>query len=240
MFVQWLKDSSHTVVFTGAGMSTESGLPDFRSAAQGLWKDQDPMQLASVHALENNREECVEFYRARIAETLKHKPHRGHEILAGWEKQGLVQAIITQNVDGYHYQAGSSNVIELHGTRAKVFCMTCRREFPSGRYLDVGGAICDCGGFLHPSVVLFGEYLSAQNLQRADEEASKADLFIVLGSSLQVSPANQYPLLAKQNGAKLVIVNMEPTVMDHYADLVINNRKIGDILAEVEEIYNLE
>lgn len=232
MLANLIKESAYTVIFSGAGMSTESGIPDFRSAAKGLWNQKDPMKLASIDALENNREECVEFYRARIAETKKHRPHRGHELLAQWEKQGLVHAVITQNVDGYHAQAGSKNVIELHGTRAKVFCMECRREYHSDRYLKPDGTECTCGGFLRPAVVLFGEYLSPADLSQAEEESNRAELFIVLGSSLQVSPANQYPLIAKNKGAKLVIVNMEPTPLDQYADLVINNRQIGEVLEE--------
>lgn len=234
MLAQWLKDSNHTVVFTGAGMSTESGLPDFRSARTGLWNKVDPTRLASIDALENNQEEFRTFYQKRLQSVQDYKPHAGHELLAKWEKMGLVQAIITQNVDGFHHQAGSKNVIELHGTLRTVHCHTCGRSYPS-RVFAEGHGTCECSGFLRPSVVLFGEMLPYDAVEQAEVETAKADLFIVLGSSLTVSPANFFPVEAKENGAKLVIVNMEETDYDDMADLVINERKIGEVLQQVDE-----
>lgn len=233
MLSQWLKESNYTVIFTGAGMSTESGLPDFRSQS-GLWNQVDPTKLASIDALENNRDAFVSFYKKRLKSIQGHKPHAGHEILGKWEKAGIVHAVITQNVDGFHHQAGSENVTELHGTLRTVHCHTCQRRYPSTEFLN-GKLACECGGFLRPSVVLFGEMLPMDAVERAEAEMAKADLFIVLGSSLTVSPANFFPIEAKQNGAKLVIVNMEPTDYDHFADLVINDRKIGDLLQEVDQ-----
>lgn len=231
MIRDWLRKSNHTVVFTGAGMSTESGLPDFRSANQGLWQQKDPSQVASVQALNNNVEEFIDFYRKRVLGVKEYEPHRGHRILAEWEKQGRIHSIITQNVDGFHQQAGSQKVAELHGTLQKVHCQTCGISYSSEEFLD-GSYRCSCGGILRPSVVLFGEMLPEQPFEMAFDEASRADLFIVLGSSLSVTPANQFPLIAKENGAKLVIANQEATPLDGYADLVINNRQIGDVLAE--------
>ncbi len=230
MLKKLLENSKYTVVFTGAGMSTESGLPDFRSAAKGLWKMKDPSQYASIDALYNNRKEFTEFYRIRIENLLKHEPHKGHYILADLEKKGIVKSIITQNVDGYHKKAGSENVMELHGRLYELFCLSCRASYPCERYLEEGGVQCRCGGFIRPSVVLFGEGLPEDAMDKAYKETMKADLFIVLGSSLQVSPANQYPLIAKRNGAKLVIINMEPTIMDSYFDIVVNDCSIGEYL----------
>lgn len=236
MIKDWLEKSTHVVVFTGAGMSTESGLPDFRSANQGLWQQKDPSQVASVQALNTNVDEFIDFYRKRVLGIKEYGPHRGHRILAEWEKKGRLHSIITQNVDGFHQQAGSQKVAELHGTLQKVHCQSCGTFYSSEEFLE-GSYRCQCGGTLRPSVVLFGEMLPEQPFEMAFDEASRADLFIVLGSSLSVSPANQFPLIAKEHGAKLVIVNQEATPLDGYADVVINNRQIGDVL---EEWHRLE
>lgn len=231
MFKQWLTESRYTVVFTGAGMSTESGLPDFRSSKQGMWKNLDPGKIASIDALNNNVHEFIDFYRNRVLGVKEFGPHKGHFLLADWEKQGLIQSIITQNVDGFHQLAGSRRVAELHGTLQTLYCQSCGKKDNSEKYIDQFYH-CECGGLLRPSIVLFGEMLPHDAFQMAMEESEKADLFIVLGSSLSVTPANQFPLIAKEQGAKLVIVNQEPTDFDRYADLVIHDRKIGEVLEE--------
>ncbi|MCE0452067.1 NAD-dependent deacylase [Brevibacillus sp. AF8] len=228
----WLRTSSFTVVFTGAGMSTESGLPDFRSQS-GLWRGKDPMQLASTRAMMENREAFVEFYQMRIQGLLSCKPHAGHEWLAEWERRGLVHGIITQNVDGFHQEAGSLGVAELHGSLAKIRCLACGTEYAHTRYLEDQGTICACGGFLRPGVVLFGESLPQSQVDQAISWTEQADLFIVLGSSLTVSPANWFPQHAKERGAKLVIVNQEPTPLDAWADEVIQKERIGDVLQRI-------
>ncbi|GGJ57427.1 NAD-dependent deacetylase [Anoxybacillus voinovskiensis] len=233
MLANWLKESTTTVVFTGAGMSTESGLPDFRSAKTGLWHTKNPQQLASTYALKHNREEFVAFYQYRIRTLLECQPHIGHTILADWQKRGIIHQIVTQNVDGFHQQAGSTNVVELHGTLRTVYCLRCKQTYDVKRYVDEQFE-CTCGGFLRPSVVLFGESLPSFAIDQAWTAAQQADLWIVLGSSLQVSPANELPVIAKRSGAKLVIVNMEPTELDDWADLTIHNRKIGDVLQEID------
>lgn len=232
MLKEWLKESQHAVVFTGAGMSTESGLPDFRSS-KGLWRKKDPNKLASTEALNNNVQEFIDFYRERVLGVKEFRPHDGHFILADWERDGVIKSIITQNVDGFHQQAGSIRVAELHGTLQKLHCQSCGKEYSSEEYVNEE-YFCQCGGILRPSIVLFGESLPEAAFQFAFQEAQKADLFIVLGSSLTVTPANQFPLIAKENGAKLVIINMEQTSFDMYADLVINDRKIGELLNEVD------
>ncbi len=231
LLLEKLKKSNYTVVLTGAGMSTESGLPDFRSSG-GLWAKEDPSTIASTDALNRNVEKFFEFYRHRVIGLQSCKPHIGHEILAKWEKEGLIQSIITQNVDGFHQKAGSKNVVELHGTLQKVHCQSCGKEYNNDKYVNEQYQ-CECGGKLRPSVVLFGEMLPEDALMKAAEESEKADLFIVFGSSLTVTPANQFPLIAKQNGAHLTIVNMEPTELDLYADETVHGRKIGEILKEL-------
>lgn len=234
MLHEWLKDSSHTVIFTGAGMSTESGLPDFRSTNRGIWRKKDPSKIASVDALNHHVEDFIEFYHERVLGVKEYGPHKGHQILADWEKKGLVQAIVTQNVDGFHQAAGSKHVHELHGTLQELHCQSCGKTYDSSLYLDKDYH-CTCGGVLRPSIVLFGEMLPEDAFSAAYEQAKQADLFIVLGSSLSVTPANQFPEIAKQNGARLVIVNQEKTPLDEYADLLIFDRKIGAYLEEINK-----
>lgn len=236
MLDKWLREAKYTVVFTGAGMSTESGLPDFRSS-KGLWKQKDPTKLASIEALNNNVEAFIEFYRTRVLGVSEYKPHKGHYILADWEKRHIIHSIITQNVDGFHTDAGSKRVAELHGTLKKLHCQFCGKGYSSQEYINEE-YYCECGGILRPSIVLFGEALPQDAFEMAYEEAKKADLFIVLGSSLTVTPANQFPIIAKQNGAKLVIINHDPTDFDRFTDLVINDRKIGDVLKELDQQLN--
>ncbi|QHZ57366.1 NAD-dependent deacylase [Brevibacillus sp. NSP2.1] len=231
---KWLQESPGAVVFTGAGMSTESGLPDFRSQT-GLWRGNDPQKLASTQAMRSNRESFVEFYRMRIEGLCSCKPHAGHEILAKWEQRGLLAGIITQNVDGFHQRAGSRAVAQLHGTLTTVSCIRCRKSYPSERYLQEEGSQCECGGFVCPDVVLFGESLPQSQIDLAVEWTERAPLLIVLGSSLTVSPANWFPQRAKENGARLVIVNQEPTPLDGWADLVVHDVKIGELLSRTEQ-----
>lgn len=233
LLARLLKDSKYTVIYTGAGMSTESGLPDFRSAKTGLWEQEDPTQVASTEALNRDVEKFFQFYRQRVLGVKDCQPHTGYDILSRWEKDGIIQSIITQNVDGFHAETGSKNIIELHGTLQEVHCQTCKKEYDSSMY-EKESFYCGCGGKLRPSVILFGEALPEEPFMKAAEESEKADLFIVLGSSLTVTPANQFPLIAKESGAKLVIVNLEPTHFDQHADLVINDKKIGALLTEVD------
>ena len=230
-FISLLKQASHTVVFTGAGMSTESGLPDFRSAEGGLWEKFNPNELANVDALYNNQTEFTKFYQHRLSSITEHEPHDGHLILADWEKSGIIHGIITQNVDGFHHDAGSKNVMELHGTFRTFYCHDCGREHPRDDYLR-GDATCyACNGIVRPGIILFGETLQQDVFTKAEAAALEADLFIVLGSSLTVSPANMFPLQAVDSGAKFIIVNNDPTPFDSEADLVIQDRSIKEVLA---------
>ena len=231
---QWLADAKHCVFFTGAGMSTESGLPDFRSAERGLWKKFNPSELAHVRALENNRDEFTAFYQARLADINQYQPHAGHKILADWEQRGLHQGIITQNVDGFHSDAGRHKVMELHGSFGDLHCHSCAVSMPRSDYL-AGQGYCQCGGTIRPGIVLFGEMLPQDTFQQAEQATLASDLMIVLGSSLSVSPANSFPRLAKQAGARLVIVNNEATELDYLADLVINQQPIKALLEQLNQ-----
>jgi NAD-dependent deacetylase len=238
LLLDLIKKSKYTIIYTGAGMSTESGLLDFRSAKTGLWENEDPTSVASTDALNRDVERFFQFYRERVLGVKDCNPHKGHDILARWERKGVIKGIITQNVDGFHSVAGSGNVMELHGTLQKVHCQSCGQVYGNEMY-EAEIFYCTCGGKLRPSVVLFGEGLPEETFMKAIDASERADLFIVLGSSLTVTPANQFPLVAKENGAKLVIVNLEPTLFDHYADQVIHDRKIGDVLAEIDSLLAL-
>lgn len=232
---KWLQEARHAVIFSGAGMSTESGLQDFRSADRGMWNDRNPAELASTTALHNHQDEFVRFYQWRIQEMMKAKPNAGHKLLAQWEEAGMIRGIITQNVENYHEQAGSKALAKLHGDLGTLRCMECERQYPAQDYLPpIQRTVCECGGFIRPNVVLFGEMLPERAIRLAEVWMRQADLFIVLGSSLTVSPANQLPLQAKHNGARLVIINYDPTPLDHLADVVLH-RSIGEVLGEVDQ-----
>ncbi|HCL78860.1 MAG TPA: NAD-dependent protein deacylase [Synergistaceae bacterium] len=226
-----MASSRSTIVFTGAGMSTESGLPDFRSS-KGLWGQYSPEELASTEALNRNFENFAAFYGERVKALGGIEPNRGHRILADWERRGLVQAIVTQNVDGLHQAVGSRAVYELHGTLREVRCQSCSSVFPAEGY-ESRARCGSCGGKLRPAVVLFGEMLPERTLSESIDLASTCELFIVLGSSLLVSPANMLPERAKRNGGALYIVNNTETPLDGMADGVIHT-SIGEVLAEVD------
>jgi NAD-dependent deacetylase len=229
-----LRTSGPAVIFSGAGMSTESGLPDFRSAG-GLWRNRRFEELASRESLAHSYDEFVAFYRWRIQMLTEHEPHAGHRVLADWQRRGLVGAVITQNVDGYHTSAGARDVLELHGTLRLCRCETCDTEAAATAFLAPNGEACACGGRRRPNVVLFGEMLPEAALSAAVEASRRAQLFIVLGSSLLVSPANMLPELALAAGAPLVIINRDPTPLGPRATLEIHSA-IGEVLAATDEI----
>ncbi len=229
-----LKEANSTVIFTGAGMSTESGLPDFRSKDRGLWERFNPDELANVNALITNEAEFTKFYQYRLSEINKYNLHEGHSVLAKWEKDGIIDSIITQNVDAFHSDAGNQDVFELHGSFRDMHCHECHKQTDRESYL-AGETTCECGGTIRPGIVLFGETLPQDTFRLAEERTKKADLFIVLGSSLSVTPANMFPMVAKENGAKLVIVNREPTELDSLADYTIHDMNIKQFLTELDD-----
>ena len=225
----WLEESNYTVVLTGAGMSTESGVPDFRSQA-GWWKNIDPRTVASTEALSGQYELFREFYQMRVEALANCEPHRGHEILAEWEQRGLISFIATQNVDRFHQAAGSQNVAELHGNIMTVRCEKCRKPGVLKHFMN--NAVCTyCGQHLRPNVVLFGETLPEDAWNRSLQAIEQADLVLVLGTSLEVYPVNQLPTMTR---GKLVYMNLEPSAGTNF-DLVIEG-KIGEVLVELNEI----
>lgn len=232
----WIKQAKNVVVFTGAGMSTESGLPDFRSSDRGLWEKFNPNELANVDAVTNNTEEFTSFYQYRLSEITKYTPHKGHYVLGDWEKNGRIRSIITQNVDGFHHDAGNKNVHELHGSFRTFHCHTCMKDHLSELFLSGDSTCHHCGGIIRPGIVLFGETLPQDTFAIAETNSTEADLFIVLGSSLSVTPANMFPRIAKEHGAKLVIINRDETPYNFLADKVIQDIPIQQALITLDEL----
>ena len=227
------------VVLTGAGISAESGIPTFRGK-DGLWNKYDPHQLASLDAFVKDPKLVWEWYDWRRQLIAKAEPNRGHKILAQMERDIEDFWVVTQNVDGLHQRAGSKNVVELHGNIWKVRCMSCKRENYDYRTpLPEIPPKCECGGLLRPGVVWFGESLPMDALQRAYELSESAEVFLVVGTSAQVYPAAELPLVAKRSGAKLIEVNPEETPISPYADVVVREKASTGLEKVAEEILNI-
>src|SRR5699024_10407806 len=223
----WIKESKYTVVLTGAGMSTESGIPDFRSK-DGLWHKKKPPKLSSKKALVADYGGYVDSYKEGMKNRPNYKPHQGYEILAGWEDKGLVESIITQNVDDLHVAAGSRNLYRLHGSLFEFKCNDCSTPAIKDHFLDK--IPCEvCGGRLRPTIVYFGESLPKEELYDSIEEMKKAELVLIIGTSLVVSPVKKFPQLTQ---GKTVYINNE-TKEDDF-DLVFIGRA-GEILEDVNK-----
>lgn len=225
-----LFEARHVIALTGAGISTASGIPDFRSPDSGLWEHADPFEVASIYSFRRRPQDFYDWIHPLARLTLNAAPNPAHTALAQLEKSGRIHGIITQNVDALHSKAGSSNVFEVHGHFREMTCLRCYTVYPSAGHLDtfMGNGqvpLCDgCGGVLKPNVILIGEQLPVRVLNEAKKQARRCDLMIVIGSSLEMAPAGDLPVLAVETGAKLLIINLEPTHLDHLADAVI----IGD------------
>lgn len=238
----FLRRSRWTAVLTGAGVSTESGLPDFRSTPSsrrggGLWTGVDPMRVASATAFARDPDAFYEFYRRRLSHLAGAEPNPAHRAIARLEAIGLVQLVITQNVDRLHQAAGSREVVEVHGNLAEARCQSCGAVAPVGemtRQLEAGGRprCAACGGRLRPNVVLFEEMLPAAAYGRAEDACRRCDVLLVAGSSLEVYPVAGLPRRAKEHGATIVIVNREPTACDGLADVVLRGQA-GEILPNI-------
>jgi NAD-dependent deacetylase len=234
-----LVGSARTVLFTGAGMSTESGIPDFRSPG-GVWSRMKPIDFSAFIHDEDARREAWQRTFSGTAGWVGAKPNEGHFVVAHLVGIGKVGHVITQNVDNLHQDAGvpAHQVIELHGNAGYATCLSCglRHELADLRdpFLEQGTlpACRACGGIVKPATISFGQPMPAEAMRRADTATRECDLFIVLGSSLSVYPAAALPMVAKSNGAALAIINREPTDMDNRADLVIH-AEIGAVLREM-------
>jgi len=235
--------SKRVVVFTGAGVSTESGIPDFRSPG-GIWERFDPDEFTYQKFMSNeaNREKYWEFSKSIWPVIAEAEPNHGHYAIAELHQLGKLDCVITQNIDNLHQKSGvpEEKVIQLHGTLKWVTCLECGRRYPREEIqsrLESGEKAprCDsCGGIMKPATVSFGQPMPAQETQEAEARSACCDLFLVAGSSLVVYPAAQMPVIAKRNGAGLVILNLTPTPHDRYADIVINE-KTGQVLSQIVE-----
>lgn len=236
-------ESKKLVVFTGAGVSTESGISDFRSPG-GIWDRFDPGELnyQTFMASEGGREKYWQFSRALWPEIAGAQPNPGHNAIAEFYHMGKLDCVITQNIDSLHQRAGvpEEKVIELHGTMKWVNCLECGQRYPREpiqAQLDAGTKVprCEsCGGIMKPATVSFGQPMPEQETRQAEAAASACDLFLSVGSSLVVYPAAQMPLIARENGARLVIINLTPTPHDSHADIVINE-KTGPVLSAIAQ-----
>ena len=227
------------VIFTGAGMSTESGIPDFRSPG-GIWAKYQPVYYADFV---NSEEARHEYWRQKCEahqEFSAATPNVGHTTLADWEKHGWLRGVITQNIDGLHQRAGNEQVLELHGTARQAECMQCHKREPIEPWVnfflenDRAPECPACGGPLKHATISFGQALDRETIERATNWMEQADLVMALGSSLVVHPAAGLPELAASRGARLIIINRDPTPLDSVADLVLN-KSLGETLTLINE-----
>jgi NAD-dependent deacetylase len=221
-----IQEASAIVAFTGAGVSAESGIPTYRGS-DGVWNKYDPDKYANVNEFTKDPSYYWSFFREVRYPVLKAAaPNAAHRLLARMEEQGKLRAVITQNIDGLHQEAGSRNVLELHGNTRTFACMSCGQTYTleGVRVLlesELPPPCSTCQGLIKPAVVMFGEPLPGDILREAEILSRNCDLFLAIGSSLLVQPAASMPLIAKRSGAKLVIVNKDATRLDAMADLVI-------------------
>ena len=223
------------VVLTGAGVSTESGIPDFRSLT-GIWAQYDPMEYATIDAFRRDPAKVWDFYSKRLGVLADARPNPAHFALAELERLGLVEAIVTQNVDRLHQAAGSRSVLEVHGSTSSASCLDCGRREGFERVVELLPipTCVDCGGVLKPDVVMFGELLPSGAMEQASSLATSAGLLLVVGSSLEVYPVAGLPEDTLQSGGRLAIVNRGSTQYDRRADLTID-ASAADTLAAVAE-----
>ena len=238
LFRKLLQASQRTVIFTGAGISTESGIPDFRSPG-GVWSRMQPIYFQEFVASEEKRREAWGRRFDNHDGWVGAQPNSGHYAVAQLVQSGKASCVITQNVDNLHQHSGvpEERVIELHGNATYAKCLSCQLRVELSQIeqeFRATGTVapCRCGGTIKSATISFGQQMPALPMQRADAATSSCDLFIVLGSSLSVFPAADFPLRAKRNGAALVIVNRDPTELDELADLVIH-AGIGETLSRV-------
>ena len=244
-----IRDAAHSVIeakrvisLTGAGISTPSGIPDFRSPRSGLWEQADPMVVASIWGFRANPQAFYEWIHPLAGRILAAQPNPAHTALAELEAMGKMRAVITQNIDGLHQRAGSKRVLELHGHLREAVCLRC------GQVVSTQGLWQDfvryrriprcpsCAGILKPAAVLFGELLPHEVFLEAQNESQSCEVMIVAGSSLEVAPASELPLLAHRAGARIILINYQPTPFDRLADVVIHTDVAVALPSLVEQV----
>jgi len=235
-----LREARHAIVLTGAGLSTPSGIPDFRSAGTGLWSRDEPLEAASLVTFRTHPERFFYWFRPLASQIYQASPNPAHLALAQLEAQGCLKAVLTQNIDMLHQRAGSKNVIEMHGTLKTLSCTQCYHQYGFQDFLPAfieNGSIphCpSCEAILKPDVILFGEQLPYKAISLAQEEARQCDLVLVIGSSLEVLPVAGLPLQAIDHGAHLIIINNSSTYLNIRADLVLPE-DVAEIIPAIAE-----
>jgi NAD-dependent deacetylase len=233
-----LCSAGRVVALTGAGISVPSGIPDFRSPGTGLWADVDPMEVAHIGVFRRHPERFWHFYGDRFAMLRDKRPNGAHAALVELERRGLLEAVVTQNIDGLHREAGTRELIEVHGTIGTSSCLQCGASFELDAVRDRLAAApdgvprCDCGAPLKPDVVLFGELLPERALARASELAASADLLLCVGSSLEVFPVAELPRITLAAGGAVALVTKGPTPYDAEAAVKLD----GDVVAELDAV----
>ena len=243
---QLLCAADSAVALTGAGISTPSGIPDFRSPKSGLWDGVDPLTVASIYGFRQDPQAFYDWIYPLTQITINAQPNPAHDALAALEDQGRLKGVITQNIDMLHTRAGSHIVHELHGHFREATCIHCFTVYAAEPIIkqflqDHQVPHCPkCGGVIKPNVILFGEQLPIQPLLAAQDLARKADLMLIVGTSLEVAPASDLPMLALRNGAKIVIINLESTHLDNAATIVMHANAaeaLPEIVQQMEYIH---
>jgi NAD-dependent deacetylase len=235
-----IKKSHHIVVLTGAGISTPSGIPDFRSPGIGLWTRYLPMEVASLTTFRYNPELFYKWLHPLAVHMLSAQPNPAHIALADLQVKGYISTIITQNIDGLHTRAGATNVLEVHGTLNSLTCIKCFRHIPSEGIIQEYIDHCTiphcqiCGGILKPDVILYEEQLPVKTWIKAEETCRKCDLILVAGTSLEVMPSAKLPMLALDNGASLIMINNTDTYIDVRAEIIFR-ADVADIFPQITD-----
>ena len=236
-----IRNSNKTILFSGAGISTPSGIPDFRSTSSGLWNKSDPMQVASLSAFENNPKIFFDWLHPLVIKSRDASPNQAHRIIAEMQRSDIIQTIITQNIDGLHQKAGAKEVLELHGNLNGMRCNTCEIEYKDSRFFTRFEEfreipVCPaCGSVLKPNIILYEETLPQNIWDQAVTASLNADTFIVVGSSLEVFPASSLPVMAYEHGATLCINNFSSTSCDtltkyvFHMDVVVFFQKLREV-----------
>ena len=233
-----VRKARRIVVLTGAGISSPSGIPDFRSEGSGLWSRHEPMEVASLTAFRTSPERFFNWFRPLAGQIVNAKPNAAHKALTEIENAGLELTVVTQNIDGLHQKAGSKHVVEMHGTLRTLSCTECFKQFESesflGPYIKDGNIprCLNCNGILKPDVILFGEQLLQSAWLDAQRVSRQCDLMLVAGSSLEVLPVAGLPMQALDRGAHLIVINQTPTYVNVRADVVL----IDDVAHIIPEI----
>jgi NAD-dependent deacetylase len=222
-----LRAGRYVVAFTGAGISTPSGIPDFRSKGSGMWERYNPMETASLTTFRHDHQRFWDWKRPLMLNSWQAQPNPAHQTLSALEAKGILKAVITQNIDGLHQRAGSKTVLEVHGSIETMTCLRCKNHFISRDFrtvLEQPGGIPTCpndGAILKPDVVLFEEALPQDVWLQAQAHAQSADVLLIVGSSLEVYPAAYLPEMAVENGAKTIIANLSSTFLDSQAEVLL-------------------